>query len=97
MNRPWSSEYIAISKPWPSSPIRFSAGTSTFSKKSSPVEPAQMPSLFSWSRDVNPGMPFSSTKALIPLCAAAGSVFANTSAWSATVAYEIQFFWPFRT
>ena len=42
-------------------------------------------------------MPFSSTNALIPLCAAPGSVFANTSAWSATVAYEIQFFWPFRT
>ena len=38
---------MAISKPWPSSPTRFSAGTSTFSKKSSPVEPAQMPSLFS--------------------------------------------------
>jgi hypothetical protein len=26
-----------------------------------------------------------------------GSVFANTSWWSATVAYEIQFFWPFKT
>ena len=35
--------------------------------------------------------------AVIPLCPAAGSVFAKTSAWSATVAYEIQFFWPFRT
>ena len=97
MNRPWSSECIAISKPWPSSPIRFSAGTSTFSKKSSPVEPAQMPSLFSVSRVVKPFIPFSSTNALMPLCPAAGSVFANTSAWSATEAYEIQFFWPFRT
>ena len=50
VKRPWSSEYIAISNPWPSSPIRFSAGSSTFSKKSSPVEPAQIPSLCSWSR-----------------------------------------------
>ena len=45
VKRPWSRPYIAISKPWPSSPTRFSAGTSTFSKKSSPVEPAQMPEL----------------------------------------------------
>jgi hypothetical protein len=33
----------------------------------------------------------------MPLCPAAGSVFATTSWWSATVAYEIQFFCPFRT
>ena len=26
VKRPWSSEYIAISKPWPSSPIRFGLG-----------------------------------------------------------------------
>ncbi len=75
----------------------FSAGTSTFSKKSSPVEPAQMPSLFSVSAVVKPGMPRSRTKAEIPLCFAAGSVFAKTSAWSATFAYEIQFFEPLRT
>ena len=49
------------------------------------------------SREVNPGIPFSSTNAVIPLCPAPGSVFAKTSAWSATVAYEIQFFCPFRT
>ena len=54
VKRPWSSECMAISKPWPSSPIRFSAGTSTFSKKSSPVEPAQMPSLCSVSRRREP-------------------------------------------
>ena len=92
MNRPWSSECIAISNPCPSSPIRFSAGTSTFSKKSSPVEPAQMPSLCSVSALVNPFVPFSTMNALMPLCLASGSVFAKTSAWSATVAYEIQFF-----
>jgi hypothetical protein len=49
------------------------------------------------SADEKPGIPFSSTKALIPRCAALGSVFANTSAWSATDAYEIQFFCPFST
>src|SRR5581483_11641707 len=97
VNLPWSSECIAISNPWPSSPIRFSVGTATFTKKSSPVEPAQIPSLFSVSALVNPFMPFSSTNALTPLWPADGSVFAKTSAWSATVAYEIQFFCPFRT
>src|SRR5204863_3422444 len=78
VKRPWSRPYIAISKPWPSSPIRFSAGTSTFWKKSSPVEPAQMPSLFSVSAVVKPGIPRSRTKAEIPLCLADGSVLANT-------------------
>src|SRR5712691_6216119 len=97
VKRPWSSPYMAISNPWPSSPIRFSAGTSTFSKKSSPVEPAQTPSLCSVSAVVKPLKPFSTRKALMPLCFAPGSVFANTSVWSATDAYEIQFFWPFRT
>src|SRR5712692_4316225 len=97
VKRPWSSPYMAISNPWPSSPIRFSAGTSTFSKKSSPVEPAQTPSLCSVSAVVKPAMPCSSTNAEMPLCFASGSVLANTSAWSATEAYEIQFFWPFRT
>ena len=77
--------------------MRFSAGTSTFSKKSSPVEPAQMPSLCSVSAVVKPFVPFSTTNAEMPLCFAAGSVFAKTSGWSATDAYEIQFFWPFRT
>ena len=88
---------MAISNPWPSSPTRFSAGTSTFSKKSSPVEPAQMPSLFSVSCVVTPFQPRSTTNAEIPLCFAAGSVLAKTSWWSATDAYEIQFFWPLRT
>jgi hypothetical protein len=86
VKRPWSSPYIAISKPWPSSPMRFSAGTSTFSKKSSPVEPAQMPSLFSVSAVVKPGRPRSSMNAEMPLCFAPGSVLAKTSAWSATSA-----------
>src|SRR3954470_5931243 len=96
VKRPWSSPYMAISNPCPSSPTRFSAGTSTFSKKSSPVDPAQMPSLCSVSAVVKPGIPRSSMKAEMPLCFAAGSVFANTSAWSATLAYEIQFFEPLR-
>ena len=55
-----------------------------------------MPSLFSVSLVVTPFQPRSTTNAEIPLCFAAGSVFA-TSWWSATDAYEIQFFWPLRT
>src|SRR5256885_98658 len=68
VKRPWSSAYMAISNPWPSSPTRFSAGTSTFSKKSSPVDPAQMPSLCSVSRVVTPGHARSTTNAEMPLC-----------------------------
>ncbi len=88
---------MAISKPCPSSPTRFSAGTATFSKKSSPVEPAQIPSLFSISAVDTPGHSRSTMKAEMPLCFASGSVLANTSWWSATRAYEIQFFCPLRT
>jgi hypothetical protein len=86
VNRPWSRPYMAISKPCPSSPTRFSAGTSTFSKKSSPVEPAQTPSLFSVSRVETPCHSRSTTKAEMPLCFASGSVLAKTSWWSATSA-----------
>ena len=46
---------------------------------------------------VTPGQPRSTMKAEIPLCFADGSVLAKTRAWSATEAYEIQFFCPFRT
>ena len=56
-----------------------------------------MPSLFSVSRVETPFQPRSTTNAEIPLCLAAGSVFAKTSWWSATDAYEIQFFDPLRT
>ena len=41
---------------------------------------------------VTPFQPRSTTNAEIPLCFAAGSVLAKTSWWSATDAYEIQFF-----
>jgi hypothetical protein len=97
VKRPWSSECIAISKPWPSSPSRFSAGTSTFSKKSSPVEPGPDAELV-----LGVGRGHALPGALDderahPLVPGVGSVFATTSWWSATDAYEIQFFCPFRT
>ena len=56
-----------------------------------------MPSLFSVSCVDTPFQPRSTMNALIPLWPASGSVFATTSWWSATDAYEIQFFWPLRT
>lgn len=65
-------------------------------KKSSPVEPAQTPSLCSVSAVETPGHSRSTMNAEIPLCFAVGSVLAKTSWWSATDAYEIQFFWPLR-
>jgi hypothetical protein len=88
---------IATSNPWPSTPILFSTGTSTFSKKSSPVEPAQIPSLCSVSRKGEPRHSLLQRERREALWPAAGSVLANTRVWSATVACAIQFFCPFRT
>ena len=78
VNRPWSSECMAILKPSPSAPTRFSAGTCTLSKNSSPVDPAQTPSLFGICRASMPSQSSSMMNAEMPLWAADGSVFANT-------------------
>ena len=79
VKRPWSSEFMAILKPSPSSPTRFSAGMCTSEKNSSPVDPAQMPSLFGIWRASTPFHSRSTMNAEMPLWAALGSVLANTS------------------
>ena len=97
MKRPWSIALIAIVKPSPSSPTRFSSGTRTLSKASSPVLPAQMPSLPLIVPVVKPGMPRSTMNAVIALCFWPRSSVAKTRKWSATSASEIHIFAPLRT
>src|SRR5439155_1722555 len=70
----------AILNPWPSSPRRFAAGTRQPSKTSSAVSDARIPSLSSVLVTVNPGVPFSTTKAEMPRCPWARSVWQKTSA-----------------
>ena len=61
-------QLMAILKPSPSSPIRFSTGTRTLLKASSPVLPARTPSLPLIVPVVKPSMPRSSTNAVRPWC-----------------------------
>ena len=72
--RPPSSVASAILNPWPSSPMRCAAGTRHSSNTSSAVSEARMPSLSSVLLTVKPGVPFSTTKAVMPCRAAATSV-----------------------
>src|SRR5690606_41045372 len=60
--RPLSRADIAILKPSPSSPRRFSVGTLTLSKKISPVFPARIPSFPSIGREEKPGIDRKSTR-----------------------------------
>ena len=78
--RPPSIADRAILNPWPSSPRRFAAGTRQPSKTSSAVSDARIPSLSSVLVTVNPGVPFSTTKAEMPRCPWARSVWQKTSA-----------------
>ena len=54
--RPLSSVFMKLTKPWLSSPSRFSTGTSTSSKISSAVSDARQPSLSSFLPARNPGI-----------------------------------------
>ena len=69
---------IAILKPSPSSPSRFSAGTRHSSKTSSPVVEPAIPIFGSSPETSKPGASASTTNAEIPPCPASGSVFAKT-------------------
>ncbi len=69
-SRPWFRTCMAISHPWPSAPMRWSAGMRQSSKARSAVGDARRPSFVfvsTWGT-VNPGVPFSTRKAQIPSC-----------------------------
>jgi hypothetical protein len=69
---------IAILKPSPSSPSRFSAGTRASSNVSSPVVEPAMPSFGSSRATSKPGVSASTTNAEMPEWPASGSVLAKT-------------------
>ena len=85
---------MAILKPSPSPPTRFSSGTHAFSNSSCPVGEPRIPILCSSRPTWNPGASASTTKHEIPRVPAFGSVTANTVYASATPALVIQFFTP---
>src|SRR5713101_6034452 len=76
--RPPSSALSAIFSPCPSSPSRFSTGTTQSFSKISTDGDERCPILSSWRPTRNPANPGSTKNAEIPLPPAAGSVFANT-------------------
>ncbi len=99
--RPWSSANIAILKPSPGRPTRFSSGTSTSSILKKPVLPARIPH-FSFSVPLeNPLKLRSRMNALMPDVSRCRffsmSVQAKTRKLSATSASEIHIFSPLRT
>ena len=69
---------IAILKPSPSSPRRFSTGTRQSSKTSSPVVEPLIPIFGSTRATSKPGESASTTNAEIPAWPASGSVLAKT-------------------
>ena len=64
--------------PFPSSPIKFSAGITTLSKAISAVSEALQPNLSNLVDEI-PGVSLSTIKILIPLCLSSGFVLAATT------------------
>ena len=93
--RPSPRADSAILYPSPSAPSRLATGTSAPSKISSVAGQARMPILRSCAPNRNPGVPFSTRKAVIARAPAAGSSVAKTRYRSASGAFEIQIFVPF--
>ena len=85
----------AILNPWPSSPIKFSIGTLTFSKYNSDVSEARIPKLFSGLPTSNPSNSLSMTKHDMPLCPTFFSVIAKTITVSELMPLVTQFLVPF--
>ena len=98
MARSWPSEPVATRQPWWSSPIRFSAGTSTSSKNTSLKSRSSGPTIDPNGRRVSPGLSVGITRQLSPLClGASGSVRTNARMKSASWAPDVHTFWPFTT
>ena len=92
-----SKTFIAIMKPAPSPSISALAGTSTSLRNTSAAGSARCPSLPSGLPTVRPGVSRSTKNALMPLCRASGSVFANTTNMLASGALEIHTLEPLIT
>ena len=78
-------------------PRIFVSGTLQSSKIISAVSLARMPNLFSFLPPLNPGVPRSTTNAVIPLESSSSPVLAKTTATSPVMPWVIQFFEPLST
>ena len=87
---------MAILKPWPSLPSRFSLGTMQSSKIRSQVELPRIPIFFSFLPTEKPGKELSTMKAEMPWLPALGSVMAKTTMVLATVPLVIKHLEPLR-
>ena len=97
MGRVKSRVRMAIRKPSPSSPRRFSAGTSQSWRWSATVGEARMPILRSFLPTAKPGKPGSTRKAVIPRGPLPGSTVANSVITPACEPLEHQSLVPLRT
>ena len=88
---------MAILKPLPSLPSRFSLGTMQSSKIRSQVEEPRMPIFFSCLPVEKPGKSFSTMKAEMPWLPLDLSVMANTTKVSATLPLVMKHLEPLRT
>ena len=91
------SRNLAIVQPWFSSPMRFSAGTRTSSKKTSLT--SKPPSMSSIGRRVTPGESIGKTSIEMPRCffSAVGSVRQRQKIQSACWPSVVHVFWPLTT
>ena len=71
--RPPSRPFMAIVKPWPSAPIKFSTGTRQSSKVMIRVGCEFQPTFFSFLPNDRPGVPFSTRMHEMPLGPAGAS------------------------
>ena len=84
---------MAMTKPWPSTPTRFAAGTRTSSSTTSPVALPRRPILCSSFGTFTP-QSASTRKHEIPRCPASGSVLAKTVYVSEIPALVTQYLVP---
>src|SRR3990172_5407637 len=90
-----SIEELNIKPPAPSLPNKFSSGTLQLSKITSPIGDVLKPILSNSLLIENPGVPFSTRNAEIPLPPLDLSIVANTNTKSAMGAFVINIFVPF--
>ncbi len=94
---PPSKIFIAWMKPCPTSPSTWLWGTRHWSNTNSAVSLHRMPNLFSFLPPEKPGVPRSTTKAVIPLLSKGSPVLARTTATSPEMPWVIQFLVPWST
>ena len=95
--RPPSKIFMAWMKPSPTCPRTLASGTRQSVNTNSAVSLQRMPNLFSFLPPAKPGVPRSTTNAVMPRLSSKSPVRASTTATSPEMPWVIQFLVPFRT